>query len=469
MKAICAIVASLVLAGTAFAETINVPADYPTIQQALESAHDGDVIELSEGEYFENVSIYNMPDVTIRGVGGSEKTIWQGIGQRGLDFAFPYKTNDNTLIIEGITFQNCLGSPDSGGNPGGGAIFGRLQNYTDGEVQISNCVFRSNSATDQLDSSGDEASVVLIRTGNFIITNCEFYNNETTCIGVQGNGQGLVSNTTFTNNSGSYVINYLKSITNCDFISNSVTSVTNLNVETITDCLFELNICQQYGVQAESITNCIFTNNVSEDSGGAIGVEFGTIVSSCSFNGNAASSNGGAIAVFNSAPLSAYNCNFTSNSATNIGGAIWANESAFVLVANPQGCDNTPTTFYGVDKLINDQTIEVCDANTNCCVGGSCVSTDEQSCLDAGGTYITEECSSCPGPSPDLGACCINGACIPSTAEGCFDGGGAYAGDGAECESAGCPETCPGDLTGDNEVTIIDLLFVIEQWGVTCP
>ncbi|MCH2154227.1 MAG: hypothetical protein MK089_12880, partial [Phycisphaerales bacterium] len=67
------------------------------------------------------------------------------------------------------------------------------------------------------------------------------------------------------------------------------------------------------------------------------------------------------------------------------------------------------------------------------------------------------------------GACCINGACIPSTAEGCFVGGGAYAGDGVECEDAECPETCPGDLTGDSQVTIVDLLFVIEQWGVTCP
>ena len=53
MRAICAIVASLVLAGTAFAETLNVPADYPTILDAIAASVDDDVIAIAPGTYYE--------------------------------------------------------------------------------------------------------------------------------------------------------------------------------------------------------------------------------------------------------------------------------------------------------------------------------------------------------------------------------------------------------------------------------
>ena len=49
MKAICAIVASLLLAGTTFADTINVPADYPAIQTAINAAQNGDTILVAPG------------------------------------------------------------------------------------------------------------------------------------------------------------------------------------------------------------------------------------------------------------------------------------------------------------------------------------------------------------------------------------------------------------------------------------
>ena len=50
MRYICtAVVATLVLAGTSFAATINVPDDHATIQGAINASSDGDVIAIAAG------------------------------------------------------------------------------------------------------------------------------------------------------------------------------------------------------------------------------------------------------------------------------------------------------------------------------------------------------------------------------------------------------------------------------------
>ncbi|MDP6159228.1 MAG: hypothetical protein QF534_10405, partial [Phycisphaerales bacterium] len=55
MRCICtSIVATLVLAGTTLADTINVPGDYATIQGAINAAQDGDVIHVQPGIYTGN-------------------------------------------------------------------------------------------------------------------------------------------------------------------------------------------------------------------------------------------------------------------------------------------------------------------------------------------------------------------------------------------------------------------------------
>jgi len=67
-----------------------------------------------------------------------------------------------------------------------------------------------------------------------------------------------------------------------------------------------------------------------------------------------------------------------------------------------------------------------------------------------------------------LGACCYNGGCLMSTFDDCFSAGGSFAGNGIGCADANCPTTCAGDVNGDNQVGIIDLLTIIDGWGF-CP
>ena len=85
------------------------------------------------------------------------------------------------------------------------------------------------------------------------------------------------------------------------------------------------------------------------------------------------------------------------------------------------------------------------------------------SLLDENGNGIPDICQQL-----DFGACCYNGGCVLTTNAFCFDAGGSYAGDGTLCKEVDCPTTCPGDIDGDGQVGIVDILVVIDRWGF-CP
>ena len=65
MRHLCAIIATTLLAGSAFADTINVPADYPTIQQAVDASIANDVIEVASSHY-ETGSVLVPHNLTIQ-------------------------------------------------------------------------------------------------------------------------------------------------------------------------------------------------------------------------------------------------------------------------------------------------------------------------------------------------------------------------------------------------------------------
>jgi nitrous oxidase accessory protein NosD len=92
-------------------DTINVPGDYPTIQQAIDAASDGDTIIVAAGSFKENVTVDKsltlkgaQAGVDARNRSGAETIIEpdEGAGIRILTIA------DRVIVIDGFTVQNTL-------------------------------------------------------------------------------------------------------------------------------------------------------------------------------------------------------------------------------------------------------------------------------------------------------------------------------------------------------------------------
>ena len=93
-----------VAAAPAYAATLQVPADYTTIGEAVDAAIWGDTVEVAAGTYDELVTV-RIP-LTIQGA-GAETTIWKG--ERSSDsvhHALLNVTNEATVSISGFRFKS---------------------------------------------------------------------------------------------------------------------------------------------------------------------------------------------------------------------------------------------------------------------------------------------------------------------------------------------------------------------------
>ena len=112
----------LILAGLVFGSvyaqnTINVPADYSTIQDGIDAAIDGDTVLVAEGTYIENIN-FNGKNIVVGSLfltTGNKEYISQTIidgNQAGSVVTFE-SGEDSTAVLTGFTITN--GSADNGG------------------------------------------------------------------------------------------------------------------------------------------------------------------------------------------------------------------------------------------------------------------------------------------------------------------------------------------------------------------
>jgi len=242
MNRFASIVAGLSLAfigsSATIAATINVPGDYPTIQEAINASSDGDTIQLVQGVYTENINT-NGTSITIQGtvVDGSPETIVQGLtdGQpvfeisggsptlRGLQILpFPgtFGTGISIKWEARPTIDNCYISGHTGSgiscNNSNGTITnctisgnGNTANYFGGGIScyvsnptISGCTISGNTA--------NQGGGIDCDASNPTINNCTISGN--TANGIQSGGGGI---------SCSYGSN--PTITGCHITDNRVT------------------------------------------------------------------------------------------------------------------------------------------------------------------------------------------------------------------------------------------------------
>jgi hypothetical protein len=122
----------------AHAATLNVPADFPTIQGAIDAALDGDEIVVAPGTYVEVLRV-DRKNLSLRSSGGKEVTILDG-NAAGTVFTLTgivqsSYTNHYAVTLDGFTFRN--------GNGGwGGGIYAQYHC----ELTVKNSLVTGNVA-----------------------------------------------------------------------------------------------------------------------------------------------------------------------------------------------------------------------------------------------------------------------------------------------------------------------------------
>ncbi len=247
MRYICtSIVATLVLAGTSLAATINVPGDHATIQGAIDTSSDGDVIAIAAGTYYEHSLDPSGKAITIGSASGNlDVTI--DAQQGGSVFWIVSGEGDGTVIKDLVI--------TGGSSYNGGGIYCTSSS----DPTITNCTITNNTAT---------------HYGGGIYSNTSSSPTISGCT--------ISGNTSSQDGGGIYCSSSSPAITGCQIVNNTATSdgggifCGGNSHPAIVDCVIAGNAATWRGggiwcYQAPQITGCVISNNSGGQGGGIYG------------------------------------------------------------------------------------------------------------------------------------------------------------------------------------------------------
>lgn len=242
--------------------TIVVPTDYPTIQQAIDAAVDGDDVLVEAGTYTgignRDISFLGKR-IVVHSSSGPENTIVD-VQQTALTSAFLFESGETgSSVLDGFTITNATSS----------AI--RISSA----ATIVNCIFDTNGFPDRTDWVSRNGGAMTIDGNNSYIANCQFLDNWAGYhgLGVVAFGEGGAMNITGNNNT----------IYNCLFSGNGIK----------TSSTYYTNFGGAVMVRGtgNSIRSSRFQGNHAENAGGGVYL-FGTVernfVENCTFDSNVA-------------------------------------------------------------------------------------------------------------------------------------------------------------------------------------
>jgi parallel beta-helix repeat protein/predicted outer membrane repeat protein len=330
---------------TASATIRNVPADYPTIQAAVNTCNAGDEIVIAPGTYTgpgnTNVSCFANKSLSIRSQSPSDANVvratiidCQGTERtRALDLS-----GGGTLSIDGLTIIYgsqaivCRMCPSAGTLTVKNCIISQSSNRaifasTDNTI-ISGCTFSGMSDGFSIDTSGPTTIRDCIFTDN--MGEGSILASGTTTISrcrvVGGGNGGLISakgNLTVTDtsishssNGGIYATGGNVSVKNCEFVNN----YRGYGGGAVFSEGYSTGSAKPYTTTIES---CVFTNNHAVLNGGAVNVGGIAMITGSTFSGNMADIGGGGLYI-RRGNVSVTQCSFTDNSARVDGGAVSA-------------------------------------------------------------------------------------------------------------------------------------------------
>ena len=183
-------VSMLAGAGSVLAASIQVPAEYATVQEAINAAAPGDEVVLAPGVYTDSFS-FKEDHVLVRSADGPATTIVDGSAH--MDYASVLFPSYSSGEVRGLTIRNHEHSftgavtikkatalvvdcvfEDNRNYFTGAAL--RIDSWTVGDavdVEVRGCTFRNNTSSDW----GGAMSVVLNEGENLLIVDCLFEDN----------------------------------------------------------------------------------------------------------------------------------------------------------------------------------------------------------------------------------------------------------------------------------------------------
>ncbi|RZB37637.1 MAG: hypothetical protein SRB2_00739 [Desulfobacteraceae bacterium Eth-SRB2] len=227
----CVFVLSLMLCSTiAFGATIHVPADYKTIQEAIDGAFDGDTVLVADGKYTgsgnKNLD-FNGKELTVQSENGPKQCI---IDCESDGRGFYFHTGElQDARVSGFTITNGRVK-----DKGGGIYCGNSS------PTITNCIIINNTAVSSSNNS-QGGGIYLGTAGSSTITNCVIARNTSNYQGggiYTYNARPTITNCTITRNvavdGGGIYVRYkpVPTLTNCILYGNTPNQVVKESVNT---------------------------------------------------------------------------------------------------------------------------------------------------------------------------------------------------------------------------------------------
>ena len=266
-------------APSARAATLNVPAQYATIQFAVTAANAGDTILVADGTYTGagNRDVdFGGRDLIVQSASGNPANCVIDCQQAGCAFILSSGLTAKS-VIAGFTIKNGAGHIAPNGYACGGGIYALgYPDYSGSSPIITHCVFTINSAKYGGGLSGGVA------------THCVFNGNSGLYYG-GGMEFGAAFNCVFSGNSGELGGGgiYSGSATNCVFNGNSASGGGGMFFGSATNCVFTRNSAGGGGAAQSELRYCTVANNTAQMMGGVEAGSGNTVVN-CIIWGNTA-------------------------------------------------------------------------------------------------------------------------------------------------------------------------------------